>query len=93
MPADMKPWQVRDAAHDAIWHIRLVATSLQHALRPWGGVAVLLKNSPQEVHTERARCMNVISGLCGRRNIKGRPFWSRVWVLASIPTERNALNG
>src|SRR5216684_9300271 len=28
-----------------------------------------------------------------RRNIKGRPFWSRVWVLASIPTERNALNG
>ena len=27
------------------------------------------------------------------RNIKGRPFWSRVWVLASIPTERNALNG
>jgi hypothetical protein len=28
-----------------------------------------------------------------RRNIKGRPFWSRVWVVASIPTERNALNG
>ena len=28
-----------------------------------------------------------------RRNIKGRPFWSRVWVLASTPTERNALNG
>jgi len=28
-----------------------------------------------------------------RRNLKGRPFWSRVWVLASIPTERNALNG
>jgi hypothetical protein len=28
-----------------------------------------------------------------RDNIKGRPFWSRVWVLASIPTERNALNG
>jgi hypothetical protein len=26
-------------------------------------------------------------------NIKGRPFWSRVWVLASTPTERNALNG
>src|ERR1039457_1388688 len=26
-----------------------------------------------------------------RRNIKGRPFWSRVWVHASIPTERNAL--
>jgi hypothetical protein len=24
---------------------------------------------------------------------EGRPFWSRVWVLASIPTERNALNG
>jgi hypothetical protein len=28
-----------------------------------------------------------------RHNIKGRPFWSRVWVVASIPTERNALNG
>src|SRR6267378_5163241 len=28
-----------------------------------------------------------------RRNIKGRPFWSRVWVLAATPTERNALNG
>src|SRR6266850_2712620 len=28
-----------------------------------------------------------------RRNVKGRPFWSRVWVLATIPTERNALNG
>jgi hypothetical protein len=27
------------------------------------------------------------------RNIKGRSFWSRVWVLASTPTERNALNG
>ncbi len=27
------------------------------------------------------------------RNIKGRPFWSRVWVFGSIPTERNALNG
>jgi hypothetical protein len=26
-----------------------------------------------------------------RHNIKGRPFWSRVWVLASTPTERNAL--
>src|SRR5262250_820641 len=24
--------------------------------------------------------------------IKGRPFRSRVWVLVSIPTERNALN-
>src|SRR5258707_10337934 len=21
-----------------------------------------------------------------RRNVKGHPFWSRVWVLASIPT-------
>jgi hypothetical protein len=29
----------------------------------------------------------------GQRNVKGRPFWSRVWVLASTPTERNALNG
>ena len=28
-----------------------------------------------------------------RRNIKGRPFWSRVWVFASIPAERNAPNG
>jgi hypothetical protein len=28
-----------------------------------------------------------------RRNIKGRPFWRRVWVVASIPIERNALNG
>jgi len=27
-----------------------------------------------------------------RRNIKGRPFWSRVWVVASTPTERSALN-
>jgi hypothetical protein len=26
-----------------------------------------------------------------RRNIKGRPFWSKVWVLGSTPTERNAL--
>ena len=32
-------------------------------------------------------------GVGSRRNIKGRPFWSRVWVFASIPTERNALNG
>jgi hypothetical protein len=62
----MKAWQVRDAARDAIWHIRLVATTLQHALRAWGGVAVILRNSPQEVQRERARCMNVISGLCGR---------------------------
>ena len=28
-----------------------------------------------------------------RRNIKGRPFWSRVWLLESNSTERNALNG
>src|SRR5487761_247741 len=27
------------------------------------------------------------------RNIKGRPFWSRVWVLVSTTTERSALNG
>src|SRR5882762_7108851 len=26
------------------------------------------------------------------RNIKGRPFWSRVWVLAQSLQERNALN-
>src|SRR6266446_6490016 len=30
-----------------------------------------------------------LPGFVRRRNIKGRPFWSRVWVLASIPTERN----
>jgi uncharacterized membrane protein YphA (DoxX/SURF4 family) len=35
----------------------------------------------------------LLVGLFTRRNVKGRPFWSRVWVLASIPTERNALNG
>jgi hypothetical protein len=28
-----------------------------------------------------------------KRNLKGRPFWSRLWVLASAPTERNALDG
>jgi hypothetical protein len=27
-----------------------------------------------------------------RRNIKGRPFWSRVWVHATTPTERSALH-
>src|SRR5712692_6054849 len=26
-----------------------------------------------------------------RRNIKGRPLWSKVWVLASNPPERNTL--
>jgi eukaryotic-like serine/threonine-protein kinase len=42
---------------------------------------------------ERSRVYMVMEWLEGRRNIKGRPYWSRVWVLASTPTERNAHNG
>jgi hypothetical protein len=46
--------------------------------------------SPREIEIQRhSRPVNAVT----RRNIKGRPFWSRVGVLASILTERNALNG
>ncbi len=53
---------------------------------------------PSSLHPLRHRFPGFVRGLhryyrAVRRNIKGRPFWSRVWVLASIPTERNALNG
>ena len=45
-------------------------------------------------HSARVRILRTrASDTALRRNIKGRPFWSRVWVLASIPTERNAFNG
>ena len=62
----MKPWQVRHAAHDVVWHIRLAANALERALEPWGGVAALVHNAPGEVQSERVKCTNIISGLCGQ---------------------------
>jgi hypothetical protein len=66
MPVDMKVWQVRHAARDVLWHFRLVASALEHASGPWGGVAAVVRNSPAEVQNERMRCTNIISGACGR---------------------------
>lgn len=62
----MKAWQVRHAGRDVVWHIRLVATTLEHALGPWGGVATMVGNSGIEVQNERARCMNIINDLCNQ---------------------------
>jgi hypothetical protein len=66
MPEDIRAWRVRRAANDVIWHIRLAANALEHALEPWGGVAALVHNAPAEVQHERVRFMNIISDLCGQ---------------------------
>jgi hypothetical protein len=66
MTEDMKAWQVRHAAHDVLWHVRLAATALGHSSGPWGSVAAIVPNSAGEVQKERARCMNIISAACGR---------------------------
>jgi len=66
MPEDMKPWQVRHAAHEVVWHLSLAATALAHVQGPWGGVAALVQGAPAEVRNERARSMNIIGGACGR---------------------------
>ncbi len=62
----MKAWRTRNAACQVVWHIRLAAISLQHALGPWGGVAAVVHNVPVEIQKERARCLNIISDLCNQ---------------------------
>lgn len=66
MPEDIKPWQVRHAAHEVVWHLSLAATALEHASGPWGGVAARVHGAPEDVQKERVRCMNIISDLCGQ---------------------------
>lgn len=68
MPKDMKAWEVRRVACDVVWHLHQVATTLEHALGSWSGVAALVQNSPAGVRNERARCMNIIGGACVRLN-------------------------
>jgi hypothetical protein len=66
MPEEMNARQIRRAAWDVIWHFRLATTVLGHALDQWGGVAALVNNTSADVRNERARCMNIIGGLCSR---------------------------
>jgi hypothetical protein len=62
----MEPWQVRHAAQDVVWHIRLAAIAFERALGPWGGVAAVIQNPPAEIQNERVRCMNIIGDLCNQ---------------------------
>ena len=68
MPEDMNALQIRQAANEVVWHIRLAATALGHSLDPWGGVAARVHNAPVEVQNERAKCMNIVGGLCVQLN-------------------------
>src|ERR1700685_3049374 len=66
MPEDLKAYQIRHAAHDVVWHIRLAATALEHTSGSWGCGAARVHGAPEEVQNERVRCMNIISDLCGQ---------------------------
>jgi hypothetical protein len=68
MPDDLKAWQIRQAANEVLWHIRLAAITLRHALGPWSGVAAVVRNAPAKVQNERARCMNIVGALCLQLN-------------------------
>ncbi len=67
MPEELKAWQVRHAAHEVVWHIRLARLlALEHTLGPLSCVAALLRMHRLRSRSERARDMNIISGACVR---------------------------
>lgn len=57
----MKGWQVKQVAHDLVWHIRMAAQALEHAADSHGGVVVLDEGAPEDVKRERARAVNLIA--------------------------------
>jgi hypothetical protein len=59
-------WNVKRDSRDVVWHIRLAAVLLEHALRPWGNVSALVPQALDEVRNERVKGMNLISGCCVR---------------------------
>ena len=59
----MKGWQVKEVAHDLVWHIRLAAMAFEHCVDSYGGVVALDPDAPEDVRKERAKAVNLISDM------------------------------
>ena len=58
---------VKQNARDTIWHIRMAAEALEHSTYSWGVVArESTEETPEDVKSQRIRCMNIIGELCRR---------------------------
>jgi len=59
--------EVKIQARDMIWHIRMAAEALEHSISSWVVVACeSTEETPEDVKSQRIRCMNIIGELCRR---------------------------